>query len=102
MRRLLLCAVLVALLPGAAPSNAGSPADRDPAPVASPAPPPSAEGEDAKPAKDMERPHGAQVLPLPPPDATTARGQERGNAELRTGRNPTESSESEGRSDREK
>jgi hypothetical protein len=35
---------------------------------------------------------GAQVLPLPPPDASTAAGQERGNTALRSNAAPTESS----------
>jgi hypothetical protein len=33
-------------------------------------------------------PKGAQVLPLPAPDGSTAAAQERGNAALRANRNP--------------
>jgi hypothetical protein len=43
----------------------------------------------------MQKPSGAQVLPLPALDASTARGQERGNAALKANENPSQSGSSE-------
>ncbi len=58
-----------------------------------PATAPSSGADDsAAPQDGKARPSGAQVLPLPAPDASTARGQERGNAALRANKNPSESS----------
>jgi hypothetical protein len=82
-------AILVILLWGAASASADSPTDNPAAPTRSAAPSRSTEAQDANPANDV-KPSGAQVLPLPPPDASTARGQERGNAALRAGQNPSQ------------
>ena len=43
----------------------------------------------------MQAPSGAQVLPLPAPDASTARGPERGNAALKATENPSQSGSTE-------
>ncbi len=85
----LAAAILVTLLWGAASASADSPTDNSATRAQSAAPPPSPDAKDANPTNDM-KPSGAQVLPLPPPDASTARGQERGNAALRAGQNPSQ------------
>jgi hypothetical protein len=95
---------LLILLPGAAPAGAGSPTDNPDGRAPFSAPTLSGGAEKAEPA-DEAQPKGAQVLPLAPPDASTARGQERGNAALRAGENPRQggaAEEGEGDSVREK
>jgi hypothetical protein len=91
------------VLLSAAPSSAGAPTDNPEARPPSSMPLPSGGADDAKPADDGQS-KGAQVLPLAPPDASTARGQERGNAALRAGQNPRQGGgdESEGKSGPEK
>lgn len=91
----LIAAILTILLPDAALADAGSATDNHDARVESPAPSPSGDAKAANPANDM-RPSGAQVLPLAPPDASTARGQERGNAALRAGKNPSQGDDNGG------
>lgn len=99
----LAAAILVILLWGAASASADSPTDNPATRAQSAAPPPAAGAKDANPANDM-KPSGAQVLPLPPPDASTVRGQERGNAALRAGQNPSQggSTDEDGSSTHEK
>ena len=92
MTRLPLAAtVLLAMTFGAPPPSAAAPADDAAAREASPTPPP-ADAKNANPASGMQVPSGAQVLPLPAPDASTARGQERGNAALKANQNPSQGS----------
>lgn len=75
---------MIILLPGV---SAGSPSDTPDKRAPSALPSPSGGADTARPADDGQA-KGAQVLPLAPPDASTARGQERGNAALRAGQNP--------------
>ncbi len=42
-----------------------------------------------KTAPGTARPSGAQVLPVPAPDPSTAAGQEKGNAALKAGQSPS-------------
>lgn len=77
---------MLALAAGASPSRS---AENLPAAGGAgqiPATPPS--GPDSPGNGSTQPPLGAQVLPLPAPDASTARGQERGNAALRSNQNP--------------
>ncbi len=53
------------------------------------------DAKNANPANGMQAPSGAQVLPLPAPDASTARGPERGNAALKATENPSQSGSTE-------
>jgi len=90
----LAAAVLLTVTLGAVPPRAAAPADDAAAREAPPAAQP-ADAKNGNPANGMPVPSGAQVLPLPAPDASTARGQERGNAALKANENPSQSGSSE-------
>ena len=78
---------ILALAAGASPSlsaeNLPAPGGAGQIPASTPPSRPDSPGNGS-----TQPPSGAQVLPLPAADASTARGQERGNAALRSNQNP--------------
>jgi hypothetical protein len=78
---------MLALAAGVSPSRCGEnlPAPGD---AGQTLPGSQASGTDSPGNGSTQPPSGAQVLPLPAPEASTARGQERGNAALRSNQPP--------------